>query len=174
MIVPGVSVMEFANTNFAVSDFKYRRHLEITSGTRLDGFGFIDSTALLNADDRRYAAYPDGIPDKTPFGTFLCYSLVAALTLGYLACQMGGFSPMRLFLKPVAATLFMVPVPLFLYPVLASRMPSSFATLVTLAFSVTVYLTVTALLKGIGREDLLSLGVPRKITVLLEKLRILS
>ncbi|MBQ1961782.1 MAG: hypothetical protein II357_01665, partial [Clostridia bacterium] len=56
---------------FAVSDFKYRRHLEITSGTRLDGFGFIDSTALLNADDRRYAAYPDGIPDKTPFGTFL-------------------------------------------------------------------------------------------------------
>lgn len=110
----------------------------------------------------------------TPFGTFLCYSLVAALTLGYLACQMGGFSPLRLLLKPVAATLFMVPVPLFLYPVLASRMPSSFATLVTLAFSVTVYLTVTALLKGIGREDLLSLGVPRKITVLLEKLRILS
>ena len=56
---------------FAVSDFKYKRHTEISSGACLDTFGFVDSTALLNGDDRKYAAYPDGIPDKTPFGTFL-------------------------------------------------------------------------------------------------------
>ena len=56
---------------FAESDFKYNRHREITSGQKLDSFGFVDATALLNGDNRRYAAYPDGIPDKTPFATFL-------------------------------------------------------------------------------------------------------
>ena len=56
---------------FAVSDFKYHRHPEIASGTKLDGCGFVDATALLNADDRAYAAYPGGIPDQTPFATFL-------------------------------------------------------------------------------------------------------
>lgn len=56
---------------FAKSDFKYKRHPEISSGTKLDAFGFVDATALLHADSRRYAAYPDGIPQDTPFGTFL-------------------------------------------------------------------------------------------------------
>ena len=56
---------------FAKSDFKYNRHPEISSGSKLDSFGFVDATALLNEDDRRYAAYPDGIPQDTPFGTFL-------------------------------------------------------------------------------------------------------
>lgn len=55
---------------FAVSDFKYRRHPEITAGTGCDTFGFVDATALLHGDTHRYAAYPHGIPDKTPFGTF--------------------------------------------------------------------------------------------------------
>lgn len=54
----------------AVSDFKYNRHTEICTGSRCDSFGFVDSTALLNGDTRKYAAYPTGIPDKTPFGTF--------------------------------------------------------------------------------------------------------
>lgn len=56
---------------FAISDFKYNRHREITSGSVLDTFGFVDSTALLNADNRPYAAYPNGIPQNTPFATFL-------------------------------------------------------------------------------------------------------
>ena len=56
---------------FAISDFKYHRHPEITSGSRLDSFGFVDATALLCADTRAYAAYPNGIPEGTPFGTFL-------------------------------------------------------------------------------------------------------
>lgn len=56
---------------FAVSDFKYRRHPEICSGKQLDALGFVDATALLHGDSRRYAAYPDGIPEGTPFGTFL-------------------------------------------------------------------------------------------------------
>ena len=56
---------------FSKSDFKYNRHQEICSGTKLDKFGFIDATALLDADTRKYAAYPNGIPQDTPFGTFL-------------------------------------------------------------------------------------------------------
>ena len=56
---------------FAISSFKYERHPEICSGTRLDHFGFVDATAELHADDRAYAAYPCGIPEGTPFGTFL-------------------------------------------------------------------------------------------------------
>lgn len=56
---------------FAASDFKYNRHREIASGQKLDEFGFVDGTALLNGDNHNYAAYPNGIPDKTPFATFL-------------------------------------------------------------------------------------------------------
>lgn len=56
---------------FAVSDFKYNRHKEICSGTGCDHLGFVDATALLNGDTYPYAAYPDGISDKTPMGTFL-------------------------------------------------------------------------------------------------------
>lgn len=55
---------------FAISDFKYRRHKEIISGNCV-GLGFVDSTAKLHADNVAYAAYPDGIPEGTPFGTFL-------------------------------------------------------------------------------------------------------
>jgi len=56
---------------FAISDFKYNRHTEICSGSILDKFGFVDATALLHSDSRSYAAYPNGIPEGTPFGTFL-------------------------------------------------------------------------------------------------------
>ena len=56
---------------FAISDFKYNRHTEICSGSRLDKHGFVDATATLHADNRYYSAYPEGIPEGTPFGTFL-------------------------------------------------------------------------------------------------------
>ena len=56
---------------FSISDFKYNRHKEICSGSKLDKLGFVDATAPLNADTRSYAAYPNGIPEGTRFGTFL-------------------------------------------------------------------------------------------------------
>ena len=65
---------------FALSDFKYKRHNEICSGKAVDKFGFIDSTALLNADKRSYAAYPDGIPQSLPFATFFGKQAKAFLT----------------------------------------------------------------------------------------------
>lgn len=57
---------------FAISDFKYARHREIcVSSSHVDRFGFIDATGILHGDDHHYAAYPNGIPEGTPFGTFL-------------------------------------------------------------------------------------------------------
>lgn len=56
---------------FAISDFKYNRHTEICSGSILDRFGFVDATAKLHEDNFSYAAYPNGIPEGTSFGTFL-------------------------------------------------------------------------------------------------------
>ncbi len=57
---------------FAVSTFKYERHPEIcTSTSGVDNIGFVDSTSLLHADNRSYAAYPNGIPEGEPFGLFL-------------------------------------------------------------------------------------------------------
>lgn len=56
---------------FAKSDFKYTRHPEICSGQKLDNHGFVDCTATLHADNRYYAAYPNGIPEGTPIGLFL-------------------------------------------------------------------------------------------------------
>ena len=57
---------------FALSDFKYNRHTEILGTRKFYGkYGIIDSTLTLNADTRKYAAYPNGIPQDTPFATFL-------------------------------------------------------------------------------------------------------
>lgn len=56
---------------FAISDFKYKRHTEICAGTELDcKLRFVDSSAVLHADTYPYAAYPNGIPQDLPFGTF--------------------------------------------------------------------------------------------------------
>ncbi|MBQ9775075.1 MAG: hypothetical protein IJW17_03450 [Lentisphaeria bacterium] len=55
---------------FAVSDFKYRRHPEIL-GNMLQSKSFIFCYAVLHADKRRYAGYPHGIPEGEPLGRFL-------------------------------------------------------------------------------------------------------
>ena len=56
---------------FAISEFKYRRHPEICVGRAMRSKCFINSYGILNGDDYPYAGYPQGIPDGTPFGTFL-------------------------------------------------------------------------------------------------------
>lgn len=56
---------------FAISDFKYRRHPEICSGQKMGRHGFLNSNGVLHQDTFPYAGYPDGIPEGTPFGTFL-------------------------------------------------------------------------------------------------------
>ena len=56
---------------FAVSGFKYERHPEVCRGFCLGGKTFVCCYTTLHADDRAYAAYPNGIPEGEPFGRFL-------------------------------------------------------------------------------------------------------
>lgn len=56
---------------FAKSPFKYERHPEICMANTLGAKSFVCCYATLNADERSYASYPDGIPQGTPLGTFL-------------------------------------------------------------------------------------------------------
>lgn len=56
---------------FAKSSFKYERHPEICLGRWGGAPSFVCCYATLNADSRKYAAYPDGIPQGESFGRFL-------------------------------------------------------------------------------------------------------
>ncbi|MGE4563397.1 MAG: hypothetical protein AB7F32_00875 [Victivallaceae bacterium] len=55
---------------FAVSDFKYRRHPEICRGFCLGGKTFVCCYTPLHADPKPYAGWPGGIPEGTRFGVF--------------------------------------------------------------------------------------------------------
>ena len=56
---------------FAVSDFKYRRHPEIAQGHTIYPHSFVVCDARLAADPGHYAGFPDGIPGGTSVGTLL-------------------------------------------------------------------------------------------------------
>ena len=56
---------------FAISDFKYKRHTEILTGGKIWGYTFVGAEAKLHAEKRAYAAFPDGIEEGLPFGEFL-------------------------------------------------------------------------------------------------------
>lgn len=55
---------------FAKSDFKYNRHPEICTGNEMGKNIFVCSYTTLKGDNRRYAGYPDGIPNGLSFGKF--------------------------------------------------------------------------------------------------------
>lgn len=56
---------------FAKSSFKYERHNEICLGNAMGAATMVCCYGVLNSDSKQYAAYPDGIPGGTKFGTFL-------------------------------------------------------------------------------------------------------
>lgn len=56
---------------FAISRFKYEWHPEICGGGNLFGGKFIRCDAVLKADKRRYAGFPQGIEEGTTVGIFL-------------------------------------------------------------------------------------------------------
>lgn len=91
---------------FAPSEFKYTRHPEVCAGSsRIDSKGFVDCTALLHADSRRYAAYPEGIPEGEPIGLFLgkqCNCFLRDMEMDFVWLSNGfGFSadPWKLYGK---------------------------------------------------------------------------
>ncbi len=55
---------------FAKSDFKYKRHNEICKGNVMGKATMVSAYEKLDGDNVAYASFPDGIPDKTPFGKF--------------------------------------------------------------------------------------------------------
>lgn len=68
---------------FAYSDFKYHRHPEIARDQMM-GINWVNCTSTLKADTRTYAAYPNGIPEGTPFSEFFGRQSDRFLTdLGY-------------------------------------------------------------------------------------------
>ena len=56
---------------FAISKFKYELHPEICMANTMGDKSFVCCYATLNEDKEKYAGFPDGIPQGTPFGTFL-------------------------------------------------------------------------------------------------------
>ncbi len=69
---------------FAISDFKYKRHTEILGGSSMGHKTFVSCYSTLNADSTAYAGFPKGIPANTPFGAFFGRQSQHFLTdLGY-------------------------------------------------------------------------------------------
>ncbi len=56
---------------FAISDFKFRRHREIAQAHSLYPNSFVVCNSTLHADSGAYAGYPRGIPEGTTLGEFL-------------------------------------------------------------------------------------------------------
>jgi len=56
---------------FAKSDFKYKNHREILGGSAMGHNTMVSCYSVLKADQTPYAGFPKGIPENTPFGTFL-------------------------------------------------------------------------------------------------------
>lgn len=78
---------------FAYSAFKFERHTELNRGSV---GAWIHCAGRLHAEKRRYAAYPDGIPEGTVFGEFLAKqfrALASDVGFDYLWLSNGfGFS----------------------------------------------------------------------------------
>ncbi|TMV48613.1 hypothetical protein FE783_16280 [Paenibacillus mesophilus] len=83
-----------AGPEFAYSDFKYRDHPEINraeiSGKYValkTDYTVVCSWSKLREDRAAYAAYPDGIPEGTPFGEYLgrqCASFLPEIGFDYI------------------------------------------------------------------------------------------
>ncbi|HKL09718.1 MAG TPA: hypothetical protein VJ896_13165 [Bacteroidales bacterium] len=55
---------------FARSDFKYKKHPEVCMSNTMGAKSFVTCYAVLNKDKEKYAGYPHGIKQGTPFGSF--------------------------------------------------------------------------------------------------------
>lgn len=111
----------------------------------------------------------------TPVGTFLCYTVIAALNLGYLAVSCRGLSLRSLLIKPFLASFPMAVCALFSYRFLFGWLPYRvLATLIAIALGVVAFALTASLLKAVTLEDAISLGLSEKLAKRLQKLHILS
>jgi hypothetical protein len=56
---------------FAISEFKYKKHPEICQGGTMGKKSFVTCNTRLHADNEKYAGFQNGIPEGTEFGVFL-------------------------------------------------------------------------------------------------------
>lgn len=56
---------------FAESEFKYKRHPELSKGEIMGAARWVHCAAVLHADKIAYAGFPNGIEEGTTLGTFL-------------------------------------------------------------------------------------------------------
>ena len=111
----------------------------------------------------------------TPVGTFACYTVIAALNLGYLARACQGFSLRTLLLKPFLASLPMAVAALVSYRFFLSVLPyEALATLLAILLAIAVFVLTVSLSKAVTLEDAISLGLSDKLAQKLKKLHILS
>lgn len=69
---------------FAVSNFKYKKHPEIAQADTLYKGSFVTCNSTLHLDPQPYAAFPDGIPEGISLGKFLDAQFeVFAQDMGY-------------------------------------------------------------------------------------------
>jgi hypothetical protein len=72
---------------FAKSEFKYTNHNECCNGNTMGVKSFVSCYSKLNSDNIKYAGFPNGIPQNTPFGTFFgiqCKHFLKDLDFDYL------------------------------------------------------------------------------------------
>jgi len=65
-----VGAMFDIGPEFAISDFKYKRHTELLVHDEGVFGRFLDCTGIMHADDYPYAGYPNGVPEGLPFAIF--------------------------------------------------------------------------------------------------------
>ncbi|MHB9033379.1 MAG: hypothetical protein ACYC6L_10060, partial [Anaerolineae bacterium] len=82
-----VGAMFDPGPEFAQAPFKYKRHPEICLADTMSDGSFVCCYTTLNADNEQYAGFPNGIPQDTPFGTFLgkqCQHFLSDLGFDYI------------------------------------------------------------------------------------------
>ena len=78
---PLVFILPFdPGSEFNEAPFRYEKHTEILVHNENSWIRCIDAIGRFHADSDRYAGYPDGIPEGTPFGEFLGRQAQAYLT----------------------------------------------------------------------------------------------
>ena len=111
----------------------------------------------------------------TPVGTLVCYTVVAALNLAYLALFCKGLSLSKMFLKPFLASLPMGFLSLLVYRLLLNRFSKQiFVAPLAVLVGVLVFLGVVSLFKAITLEDARFLGFSERFAKRLQKMHILS
>ena len=108
-----------------------------------------------------------------PIGTCLCYGTIMVLNLIYIRLRIVKFSPVKVFLKPLAAAAVMGVFAWLIYKPLSAIfsggfMMSAIAVLTTVGLSAVIYALMLIVLKALPKEDVLMLPKGKKIAALLK------